>query len=672
MRVCETAIQVHGGIGNTWDCLAHVFLRRALLSGEVLGGVGASLDRVLAAHGVGGDRWTSVTRPRSAPSACGCAAWLARNNPGLPPSSTADEYWAGQAAWHQTLYDAGFFGLSWPEDVGGHGLPERLRRHPRRGAHRGRARRRARASATWSRACSQHGNADVQQRFLPGLVSGRERWCQGFSEPDAGSDLASLRTRAVRDGSRVRDHRAQGVDELLGRGRLVPRAGPHRSRRAQAPRASRPSPSRCASPPSSSGRSRMINGITREFGEVLFDGARVDAANMIGEPGEGWRLAMTVVSHEREPGELGYVARYGKLVNELVHRRGGSTRPRSAPEQRRDLAWALVETEMLRCHVSRRLSDRLDGLTHGPEGSVDKLLMTAGRAGGRPRRRSSVGGVAPAGGDDTWLRVYLYSRAQSVMGGTSQIQRNLDRQPNPGAARLMSTYDLPDELQVTADGPIRIITLNRPDHLNATNHVLHAGLAALFPQLDADDEARVAVLTGAGRAFSAGGDFGYLDELAEDAGRCDTSRSTHGRQIVTGMVRCRAADRRRRERSGGRARLQPGRALRHRVHGGERAPGRPARAARPGGRRRRARGVAAAHQPAAGQGVRADRGPHPGRAGRRDRPGQPRLPRRRGDRAGAWRARTGSPACPRVRSRTPSGWSTSSSSGPSWPRSTSR
>ena len=77
-----------------------------------------------------------------------------------------------------------------------------------------------------------------------------------------------------------------------------------------------------------------------------------------------------------------------------------------------------------------------------------------------------------------------------------------------------------------------------------------------------------------------------------------------------------AADRRRRQRSGGRARLQPRRALRHRVHGGERASGRPARAARARGGRRRARGVAAAHEPAAGQGVRADGGPHPGRAGR--------------------------------------------------------
>jgi enoyl-CoA hydratase/carnithine racemase len=102
----------------------------------------------------------------------------------------------------------------------------------------------------------------------------------------------------------------------------------------------------------------------------------------------------------------------------------------------------------------------------------------------------------------------------------------------------MRHYELPEELQVTTNGPIRVITLNRPEQLNATNHVLHAGLAALFPQLDADAEARVAVLTGAGRAFSAGGDFGYLDELARD----DDLRNTtlmHGRQIVTGMVRCR-------------------------------------------------------------------------------------------------------------------------------------
>ena len=102
----------------------------------------------------------------------------------------------------------------------------------------------------------------------------------------------------------------------------------------------------------------------------------------------------------------------------------------------------------------------------------------------------------------------------------------------------MNDYDLPDEILIEADGPIRVITLNRPDDLNATNHVLHAGLAALWPQLDADDGARAAVLTGAGRAFSAGGDFRYIDELSKDKALRQLTLM-HGRQIVTGMVGCR-------------------------------------------------------------------------------------------------------------------------------------
>jgi alkylation response protein AidB-like acyl-CoA dehydrogenase len=347
--------------------------------------------------------------------------WLRHNNPGLPPSSTSDEYWAGQAAWHQALYDAGFFGLSWPKEVGGHGLAsvydvildEEL---IAAGAP-------PRPSVGYLvQGLLEHGNEDVQRRFLPSLVSGRERWCQGFSEPDAGSDLASLRTVAEPDGAEyvITGHKvwtsySDAADWCLVLARTDPDVPKHRGISAfvvpmhQAAIEQRPL--------------RMINGVTREFGEVIFDGARVDAANMIGAPGDGWRIAMTVVSHEREPGELGFVARYGKLVNELAHL--VEAEPAAfGPEQRRDLAWALVEVEMLRCHVSRRLSDRLDGITHGSEGSVDKLLMTSteqavGHAG------LSIGGAALPSRDDTWLKVYLYSRAQSVMGGTSQIQRNL-------------------------------------------------------------------------------------------------------------------------------------------------------------------------------------------------------------------------------------------------------
>ena len=103
----------------------------------------------------------------------------------------------------------------------------------------------------------------------------------------------------------------------------------------------------------------------------------------------------------------------------------------------------------------------------------------------------------------------------------------------------MSPYRLTPELELEDDGPVRIVRMNRPDQLNATNHGLHQGLAELFPQIDADVDARVVVLTGNGRAFSAGGDFSYLDELARDP-TLRQETLAHGRQIVTGMVRCRA------------------------------------------------------------------------------------------------------------------------------------
>ncbi len=256
-------------------------------------------------------------------------AWLDTHNPGLPPSSTADEYWAGQAAWHQTLYDAGFFGLSWPEEVGGHGLPsvydvildEELiaaaapptaeRRLPRPGTARTRERRRAAALPARP--------GERPRPVVPGLQRARCR---------LGPRLAAH--TAVREGDEyvITGHKvwtsySDAAEWCLVLARTDPDVPKHRGISAfavpmrQAAVTQRPL--------------TMINGITREFGEVIFDGARVDAANMIGEPGEGWRLAMTVVSHEREPGELGYVARYGKLVNELAHAVEADSRPPTGP-----------------------------------------------------------------------------------------------------------------------------------------------------------------------------------------------------------------------------------------------------------------------------------------------------------------------------------------------------
>ncbi|SKB06149.1 acyl-CoA dehydrogenase family protein [Aeromicrobium choanae] len=347
--------------------------------------------------------------------------WLAENNPGLPASSTSDAYWAGQAPWHRALHGAGFFGMSWPPEAGGQGLPsvydvildEEL---AAAGAP-------PRPSVGYLvQGIMRHAGDEARARFIPGIVSGRDRWCQGFSEPGAGSDLAALRTRAVRDGDEyvITGHKvwtsySDQADWCLVLARTDPEAPKHRGISAFAVRMDQPGIQQRPL--------RMINGITREFGEVTFDGARARAEDMIGEPGEGWALAMTVVSHEREPGELGFVSRYRKAVRELTEH------ARSAPggydvEALHTLGWSLIGSEMLHHHVRRRLSDRLDGVTHGPEGSVDKLLMIeVEQQVGHAALRAST--LHPDRDEDTWLKMYLYSRAQSVMGGTAQIQRNL-------------------------------------------------------------------------------------------------------------------------------------------------------------------------------------------------------------------------------------------------------
>ncbi len=99
-------------------------------------------------------------------------------------------------------------------------------------------------------------------------------------------------------------------------------------------------------------------------------------------------------------------------------------------------------------------------------------------------------------------------------------------------------YEVPDEIVVESDGPIRIIRLNRPDELNSVNHVLHEGRADLFPQINVDTEARAVVITGNGRAFSAGVDFRYLDELCNDTALRLVTINT-GKRLVMNMIQCR-------------------------------------------------------------------------------------------------------------------------------------
>ena len=180
-------------------------------------------------------------------------AWLVDNNPGLGASSTSDEYWEGQAAWHHALFDAGFFAMSWPKAIGGHELPtvyevildEELAI--------------AGAPPRPSLGYLVQGILHHADDGRAGPVPARHRQRPRTLVPGLQRARRRLRPRvAAHPGRprrrRVRHHRPQGLDELLRRGRLVPRAGPHRPRRARSTRVSPRSSCRWTSRASSSAR----------------------------------------------------------------------------------------------------------------------------------------------------------------------------------------------------------------------------------------------------------------------------------------------------------------------------------------------------------------------------------------------------------------------------------
>jgi len=347
--------------------------------------------------------------------------WLETNALKGGLSSTDDDYWTHAAEWHTSLYNAGWFGVSFPARFGGQGLSPVYEAI-------------VDDELAWDGAppkpslgyivhgMMRHASEEICERFLPTMIAGTERWCQGFSEPEAGSDLAGLRTVAVLEGDEyvVNGHKvwtsySDQADWCILLARTDSEVAKHKGLTAFAMSMHQPGVTQRPL--------KMINGVSNEFGELILDGARIPAANRITEPGGGWAMAMTVLNHERSPADLGYTARYSRAVRELE--RQLMTKPSVSPMTRHALGSAYVHSEVLRMHVKRRLSERLSHHEPGAEGAIDKLLMTTTeQVVGNAARQ---GGIARAfeGSDQSWLNTYLYSRAATVMGGTSQIQKNV-------------------------------------------------------------------------------------------------------------------------------------------------------------------------------------------------------------------------------------------------------
>jgi alkylation response protein AidB-like acyl-CoA dehydrogenase len=276
------------------------------------------------------------------------------------------------------------------------------------------------------------GTAEQQQRFLPGILDGSEIWCQLFSEPVAGSDLASLQTRAVRDG-----------DEYVVNGQKVWTTLAHVARYGILLARTDPA---AASP--QEGISYFVvdmraAGIevrplvqmtgTHEFNEVFFTDVRVPAENLVGREHDGWRLAKVTLGNERVSlsgeGALWGRGPTAQDVVRIVREHGGT----DDALLRQRLAHLYIEAEVLRLIRLRTVSARVRGLEPGPEASVRKALADehgqhvmalATELAGSYGMLSDRG---PYGEPDTggWHYGYLYSRALTIGGGTSEVQRNI-------------------------------------------------------------------------------------------------------------------------------------------------------------------------------------------------------------------------------------------------------
>ena len=367
-----------------------------------------------------------------------CRAWLRDHLPwdygvGLPPRfATLDEAVAFGRRWQHDLAAGRWVGVTWPREFGGRGagalahyvVQEELAR--------------ARAPELVGRigvnlvgpTLLGHGTPEQRARWLPSILRADILFCQLFSEPDAGSDLAAVATRAIRardddgwllDGQKVWTSYAQYADWGLCLARTDPTVKKQAGITAFAVDMNHPGVD-----------VRPLRQITGEedFNEVFLDGAFVPDDCVIGAVNDGWRVSSSTLTHERgtNPRQLVIHSQHLEELLRLACERGSFTDKRTASH----LAEAYIEVKLFQLHNWRSLSRLEAGQPVGPEGSALKLYWSEMSQRLHRLALDVLGPASPLGagaadnpGDGEWQRSWLYYQAASIFAGTNEIQRTI-------------------------------------------------------------------------------------------------------------------------------------------------------------------------------------------------------------------------------------------------------
>jgi alkylation response protein AidB-like acyl-CoA dehydrogenase len=360
-------------------------------------------------------------------------AWVEENHPGEEPEGDEAAF-TFRREWQRKLHEARYAGLSWPEEFGGRGatLIEQ--------AIFGEEMARAKAPSTANvlglvmggPVVIAHGTEEQKKRYLEPILSAEEIWCQGFSEPDAGSDLASLKTRAVKSngewvvtGQKVWTTYAHEAKWCMLVARTDADAPKHKGLTyflmdmEQDAVQVRPL--------------RQITGES-EFNEIFMEEARIPDENVVGGEGNGWTVAITTLMHERAGlgagSAIAVKIALGELI-ELAKERGVA----DDPVVRQRIAQLYMESETLRLNAWRGLTQIMKTGIPGPEGSLPKWQWAETNQRLTELAVDILGEEGPLK-DSDWTYRFLRSRANSIEGGTTEILKNIIAERVLGLPRL--------------------------------------------------------------------------------------------------------------------------------------------------------------------------------------------------------------------------------------------